>query len=230
MDSKIVFIPGGGVPPGVSEPIVKEYSRFLGVDVELLPYPEYLEKDSKISIEHDELHFRGYLIKKYGKTPLVIIGFSLGAYFALDAAADKNINTKFLVLISPYIKKPNSALELIYKRIKSFFEEQGGYANFFSYPPSRAIKDIVLYKKDNLSQFKNIIMKLDLKKKMLTSDVRKLIIIGESDLVIPKYSKEELNMKNSTLIYIKGGHDILNSRDMLVVPILRDFLFKNKYR
>lgn len=228
MNAKIVFIPGGGVPPDVSEPIVKEYSKQLRVDIKLLQYPEYTLNNFKTSIKNDSNYFRKFIKETYGKNPVIIIGFSLGAYFALDLVLDENIDIESVILVSPYIKKYKNIFGLIYGRINSFIIEQKSYADFFSYSISQAIRDLIVYRKPNLEQVKNIIMKLKLTPEMLSSDTKKLIIIGDKDPVIPKYSKEELNMKNSTLIYVPGGHDILNSRNMPVVPILKDFLFQDK--
>lgn len=217
---KVIFIPGGGVTPAVSQSVVEELSRLLGIPMHLIPYPEYINKNFQINIENYKIYFRDYVAKERKK--LIVIGFSLGAYFALDLVQSQNNKIAGVILISPFIKNPGSFVKFMFNRAKSWINEQSVHAEYYRYPWFDVIRDFVKYRREILGQLKEVIFKINLDKKLLDSNTKMFVIMGDNDYVTPKFSRENFNMKYTKVIRIPGGHDILTNREMKAVPVLRE--------
>lgn len=222
----VIFIPGGGVPPEASIPIVNKYSEFLEMGIDLVNYPEFVRPDSEISIESYRKHFSSIVRGGYGTEAPVVIGFSLGGYFAAGLLEDKSLNVDSLILVSPFLRKPKSTLKLLYNRGVSYLSEGKTASSWSTYKKENLVDDYRKYGRRILLQFLNVILKLEQQNGwILNSGVRKLVVIGKDDRVIPKYSPGEISGR---VVYIDGQHDILIRRNSELPQVLRDFLSKQK--
>jgi pimeloyl-ACP methyl ester carboxylesterase len=219
---KILFIPGGGVSPKASKKVLDEYRRLLGSEIELLPYPEFVRKNFTVNLENYKEYFVAQA-RKFSDSDTIVVGYSLGAFFALDLAGKKDMPIKSVILISPFLKKPNDFLSLFWHRTISNiqYENRG---KMFAYPVLDIIIDTLKYGRKFVQQYRQIVSRLTFDEKMANSDARKVLIMGNRDKVMPLLEQSEINMKNSKLFRINGNHDILTNQHLEVCSIIRKYL------
>jgi pimeloyl-ACP methyl ester carboxylesterase len=211
------FIPGGAVSPEASKKVIDIYSKQLGVPIILLPYPEFIIEKFDINLANYQKYFYSELLKQ---KDAIVIGFSLGAYFALELASHNELKIEKIFLISPFLKNPDSFTSLFLRRIKNIlsYENKG---RMFSYSPQEIIKDTLKYRRKFVDQYKNVIKRLELIDNMKSSQTQKILVIGRRDDVIPKLSESDLNMKNSKLYKIDGNHDLITNQHEEVISIIK---------
>lgn len=221
----IFFIPGGAVSPKASEKVINVYEDSLNANIKLLSYPEFVIKRFNINLENYKKYFYGQL-KQVKSSNNVLIGFSLGAFFALELASHPDLKISKVVLISPFLKSPKNFYSTFLSRIKNNLNYQNK-GKKFSYPPQNILADSFVHGKKFIDQYRFVISRLQLSDGIIFSKTPKVMIIGKRDNVIPRLNSEELTMRNLLVYKINGNHDLITNQHKEVIQIIKKEILDN---